>query len=236
MAILEIENLRTGYGEIEVLWSVSLQVEDKGITALLGSNGAGKTTMLNCITGLQDVWSGHIRFAGNDVTKVKTSDRVEIGISMVPEGRGIFTDMTVHENLMMGAYTKKAREKMKDSYEQVYQLFPVLKERPNQKGGTLSGGEQQMLAVGRALMSRPRILICDEPSTGLSPKLTQLMMGTLAKLAEDNLPVFLIEQHVKRSLDISHKAYVIENGKITMEGSGEELRKNEQLRKAYMGI
>jgi len=236
MAILEIEELRTGYGEIEVLWSVSLQVEDKGITALLGSNGAGKTTMLNCITGLQKAWSGKIRFAGNDITKIKTSERVNLGISMIPEGRGIFAEMTVLENLMMGAYTKKAREKMVDSFEQVYELFPVLKERPNQRAGTLSGGEQQMLAVGRALMSRPKLLICDEISTGLSPRLTMLMMGTLAKLAEENLPVFLIEQHVKKALDISDKAYVMENGKIIMEGNGEELRKNEKLRKAYMGI
>ena len=236
MAILEIEELRTGYGEIEVLWSVSLQVEDKGITALLGSNGAGKTTMLSCITGLQKAWSGEIRFAGNDITKIKTSERVKLGISMIPEGRGIFAEMTVLENLMMGAYTKKAREKMTDSFEQVYQLFPVLKERPNQRAGTLSGGEQQMLAVGRALMSRPKLLICDEISTGLSPRLTTLMMGTLAKLAEENLPVFLIEQHVKKALDISDKAYVIENGKIIMQGNSEELRKNEELRKAYMGI
>ena len=236
MAILEIEELRTGYGEIEVLWSVSLQVEDKGITALLGSNGAGKTTMLNCITGLQKAWSGKIRFAGSDITEIKTSERVNLGISMIPEGRGIFAEMTVLENLMMGAYTKKAREKMVDSFEQVYELFPVLKERPNQRAGTLSGGEQQMLAVGRALMSRPKLLICDEISTGLSPRLTMLMMGTLAKLAEENLPVFLIEQHVKKALDISDKAYVMENGKIIMEGNGEELRKNEKLRKAYMGI
>ena len=236
MAILEIEELRTGYGEIEVLWSVSLQVEDKGITALLGSNGAGKTTMLNCITGLQKAWSGKIRFAGNDITKIKTSERVNLGISMIPEGRGIFAEMTVLENLMMGAYTKKAREKMMDSFEQVYELFPVLKERPNQRAGTLSGGEQQMLATARALMSRPKLLICDEISTGLSPRLTMLMMGTLAKLAEENLPVFLIEQHVKKALDISDKAYVMENGKIIMEGNGEELRKNEKLRKAYMGI
>lgn len=236
MAILEIEELRTGYGEIEVLWSVSLQVEDKGTTALLGSNGAGKTTMLNCITGLQKAWSGKIRFAGNDITKIKTSDRVKLGISMIPEGRGIFAEMTVLENLMMGAYTKKAREKMVDSFEQVYTLFPVLKERPNQRAGTLSGGEQQMLATARALMSRPKLLICDEISTGLSPRLTMLMMGTLAKLAEENLPIFLIEQHVKKALDISDKAYVMENGKITMEGSSEELRKNEKLRKAYMGI
>ena len=236
MAILEIEELRTGYGEIEVLWSVSLQVEDKGITALLGSNGAGKTTMLNCITGLQKAWSGKIRFAGNDITKIKTSERVKLGISMIPEGRGIFAEMTVLENLMMGAYTKKAREKMMDSFEQVYELFPVLKERPNQRAGTLSGGEQQMLATARALMSRPKLLICDEISTGLSPRLAMLMMGTLAKLAEENLPVFLIEQHVKKALDISDKAYVMENGKIIMEGNSEELRKNEKLRKAYMGI
>lgn len=236
MALLEVDNLRTGYGEITVLWDVSLNVEGKGITALLGANGAGKSTLLNCVVGLQKTWSGDIRFDGSSIVGVKPNRRVELGISMVPEGRRIFTEMTVWENLLMGAYTRRAKEKLRDSSDQVYQLFPVLKERLNQRAGTLSGGEQQMLAVGRALMSRPKLLICDEISTGLSPKLIMLLMGTLAKLSEEGLPIFMIEQHVERALEISRRAYILENGRITMEGRSEDLRADERLRKAYMGI
>ncbi|MEM2106905.1 MAG: ABC transporter ATP-binding protein [Candidatus Bathyarchaeia archaeon] len=236
MAILEIENLRTGYGEITVLWDVSIKVEDRGITALLGANGAGKSTLLNCVVGLHKAWSGDIKFDGTSITRIKPSRRVEMGISMVPEGRRIFTEMTVWENLLMGAYTKRAREKMTDSLDQVYKLFPILKDRLNQRAGTLSGGEQQMLAVGRALMSRPKLLICDEISTGLSPKMIMLLMGTLDKLSEEGLPIFMIEQHVERALEISNKAYILENGRISMEGRSEDLRVDERLRKAYMGI
>ncbi|MGQ9640451.1 MAG: ABC transporter ATP-binding protein [Candidatus Bathyarchaeia archaeon] len=236
MAILEVEGLRTGYGEITILWDISLNVDGKGITALLGANGAGKSTLLNCVVGLQKVWSGDVRFEGSSIINIPPNRRVELGISMVPEGRRIFTEMTVWENLLMGAYTRRAKETFKDSIEQVYQLFPVLKERLNQRAGTLSGGEQQMLAVGRALMSKPKLLICDEISTGLSPKLIMLLMGTLAKLSDEGLPIFMIEQHVERALEISRKAYIIENGKIAMEGRSEDLRVDERLRKAYMGI
>jgi branched-chain amino acid transport system ATP-binding protein len=236
MAILEIEKLRTGYGEITVLWDVSIDIEGKGITALLGANGAGKSTLLNCVVGLQKIWSGDIRFEGSSITRVKPNRRVELGISLVPEGRRIFTEMTVWENLLMGAYTRRARERVNESLDQVYQLFPVLKERLNQRAGTLSGGEQQMLAIGRALMSRPKLLICDEISTGLSPKLVMLLMGTLAKLSEEGLPIFMIEQHVERALEISHRGYILENGRIAMEGRSEDLRVNERLRRAYMGI
>ncbi|MGQ9543886.1 MAG: ABC transporter ATP-binding protein [Candidatus Bathyarchaeia archaeon] len=236
MAILEVEGLRTGYGEITILWDISLNVDGKGITALLGANGAGKSTLLNCVVGLQKVWSGDVRFEGSSIINIPPNRRVELGISMVPEGRRIFTEMTVWENLLMGAYTRRAKETFKDSIEQVYQLFPVLKERLNQRAGTLSGGEQQMLAVGRALMSKPKLLICDEISTGLSPKLIMLLMGTLAKLSDEGLPIFMIEQHVERVLEISRKAYIIENGKIAMEGRSEDLRVDERLRKAYMGI
>jgi len=236
MALLEIENLSTGYGEIKVLWDVSLRVEEKGVTALLGANGAGKSTLLNCIAGLQKTWAGEIRFDGKSIAAVKPHKRIELGISVVPEGRRIFSGMTVIENLMMGAYTKKAREKMKESYEEIYDLFPVLKERQGQRAGTLSGGEQQMLAIARSLMTRPRLLMLDEVSTGLSPVLTTTVMETLAKLAETGLPMFMVEQHVEMALEVSDRAYVLENGRILMEGESKALRSDEQLKKAYMGI
>ncbi|MEM2942380.1 MAG: ABC transporter ATP-binding protein [Candidatus Bathyarchaeia archaeon] len=236
MALLEIENLSTGYGEIKVLWGISLKVEEKGVTALLGANGAGKSTLLNCISGLHKTWEGRILLEGRDITGVKPHKRIELGISMVPEGRRIFPGMTVIENLMMGAYTKRAREKMEESYEEVYDLFPVLKERQKQRAGTLSGGEQQMLAIARSLMARPRLLMLDEVSTGLSPVLTTTVMETLAKLAETGLPMLMVEQHVEKALEISERAYVLENGRIIMEGESKALSTDEQLKKAYMGI
>ncbi len=235
MNILQIENLRTGYGEIEVLWSVSLNVPEKGVTALLGSNGAGKSTLLHTVTGLQRVWSGALRLDSADITNVAANKRVDMGVSLVPEGRRIFAEMSVLENLMMGAYTKKARDKFKESLEEAYQLFPVLKERTQQRAGTLSGGEQQMLAIARALMSQPRLLMLDEPSTGLSPRLTILVMNTLAHLGE-NLPILLVEQNVKRALQISDYAYVLENGRIALQGNSKEVGQDENIRKAYLGI
>jgi branched-chain amino acid transport system ATP-binding protein len=236
MALLEIENLSTGYGEIKVLWGISLKVEERGVTALLGANGAGKSTLLNCISGLHKTWEGRILLDGRDITGVKPHKRIELGISMVPEGRRIFPGMTVIENLMMGAYTKRAREKMNESYEEVYNLFPVLKERQRQRAGTLSGGEQQMLAIARSLMARPRILMLDEVSTGLSPVLTTTVMETLAKLAETGLPMLMVEQHVEKALEISERAYVLENGRVLLEGESKALRTDEQLKRGYMGI
>ncbi|MBS7622779.1 ABC transporter ATP-binding protein [Candidatus Bathyarchaeota archaeon] len=236
MALLEIENLSTGYGEIKVLWGISLEVQEKGVTALLGANGAGKSTLLNCISGLHKTWEGKILLDGNDITGMSPHKRIELGISMVPEGRRIFPGMTVIENLMMGAYTRRAREKIDESYREVYDLFPVLKERQKQRAGTLSGGEQQMLAVARSLMARPRLLMLDEVSTGLSPVLATTVMETLAKLAETGLPMLMVEQHVEKALEISERAYVLENGRILMEGDSKALSTNEQLRRAYMGI
>lgn len=235
MALLEVKDLNTGYGPIQALWSVSLNIENKGITALLGANGAGKTTFLSCIVGLQKIWSGDIIFDNKSITKIKANKRIDKGISLVPEGRRIFSDMSVKENLIMGAYTPNAREKMDDSFEEVYTIFPVLKERTEQKAGTLSGGEQQMLAIARALMSKPKLLMLDEVSTGLSPVLTTIVMDTLSKLGE-TLPMLVVEQSVEKALEISHTAYVLENGKIVMQGKSDELKRDENLRKAYMGI
>lgn len=235
MALLEVKDLNTGYGPIQVLWSISLNIENKGITTLLGANGAGKSTFLHCIVGLQKIWSGDIIFDNKSLTKVKANKRTDQGISLVPEGRRIFFDMSVKENLIMGAYTPNARRKMDASFEEVYTIFPVLKERTKQRAGTLSGGEQQMLAIARALMSRPKLLMLDEVSTGLSPVLTTMVMDTLSKLSE-TLPILVVEQSVEKALEISHTAYVLENGKIVMQGKSDELKRDENLRKAYMGI
>jgi branched-chain amino acid transport system ATP-binding protein len=235
MALLEVKDLNTGYGPIQALWSVSLNIENKGITTLLGANGAGKSTFLHCIVGLQKMWSGDIIFDNKNITKVKANKRIDQGISLVPEGRRIFFDMSVKENLIMGAYTPNAREKMSESFEEVYAMFPVLKERTEQRAGTLSGGEQQMLAIARALMSRPKLLMLDEVSTGLSPVLTTMVMDTLTKIGE-TLPILVVEQAVEKALEISHTAYVLENGKIVMQGKSDELKRDENLRKAYMGI
>lgn len=235
MALLEVKDLNTGYGPIQVLWSISLNIENKGITTLLGGNGAGKSTFLHCIVGLQKIWSGDIIFDNKSLTKVKANKRTDQGISLVPEGRRIFFDMSVKENLIMGAYTPNARRKMDASFEEVYTIFPVLKERTKQRAGTLSGGEQQMLAIARALMSRPKLLMLDEVSTGLSPVLTTMVMDTLSKLSE-TLPILVVEQSVEKALEISHTAYVLENGKIVMQGKSDELKRDENLRKAYMGI
>ncbi len=235
MALLEVKDLNTGYGPIQALWSVSLNVENKGITTLLGANGAGKSTFLHCIVGLQKIWSGDIIFDNKSITKIKANKRTDQGISLVPEGRRIFFDMSVKENLIMGAYTPNARGKMADSFEEVYSMFPILKERTEQRAGTLSGGEQQMLAIARALMSRPKLLMLDEVSTGLSPVLTTMVMDTLAKIGE-TLPILVVEQAVEKALEISDTAYVLENGKIVMQGKSDELKRDENLRKAYMGI
>ncbi len=236
MTLLEIKNLNTGYGEIKALWDVSLGVEAKGITTLLGANGAGKTTLLNCLTGLQKAWSGEIEFDGQDLLAIKPHKRVDLGIAMVPEGRGIFYDMSVFENLLMGAYPTRAREKSEESLEWIYSIFPVLKERPNQMAGTLSGGEQQMLAIARALMSKPKLLLLDEVSTGLAPTLVLNLMDILVNVAEEGLPMLLVEQHTEMALEVSRIGYVLENGRIVMQGKSHDLRADKKLREAYMGI
>ena len=236
MIVLETKNLEAGYGEVQILWGISIRAKKGELTTIIGSNGAGKTTLLRAIMGIIPVWNGSVIFNGEDITKLPTYSRVEKGIVMIPEGRMVFPQMSVLENLEMGAYTKRSEEKKQETLELVFNLFPRLKERLHQKAGTLSGGEQQMLAIARGLMSQPEILILDEPSLGLSPKLTLEIFNIIQKLKEEGITMLLVEQNVHLSLAIADYAYVMAEGKIRMEGAGEELEKSEEIRKAYLGL
>ena len=234
--MFELKGVEAGYGEFHVLHGVDLYVNEGEIVALVGPNGAGKTTTLRTVLGMTTLYKGGIRFKGKDLTRMSTYKIVEEGITMVPEGRGLFNPLTVYENLLAGAYTKRAMEKLDDSLEFVYSLFPILKERRNQIAGTLSGGEAQMLAVARALMSRPKFLMLDEPSLGLAPKIVLEIFDTVIKLRSLGTTILIVEQHVKNSLEIADRAYVMETGQIVLEGEGKELINDERLRKAYLII
>ncbi|BEP17977.1 ABC transporter ATP-binding protein [Pyrofollis japonicus] len=235
--LLRVENLHTGYGRIPVLWDVSLSVEKGTITALIGSNGAGKTTTLRAIAGILPAWKGRIVFEGRDVTKYPSYKRVEMGIVLVPEGRGLFPQMTVYENLLMGAYNPRARLKIPESLERVFNIFPRLKERLNQKAGTLSGGEQQMLAIARGLMALPKLLMIDEASLGLAPKLALEIMDLVKRIREEEgLTILIVEQNVHYALNTADYAYVLETGRIRMKGPAKELAKNPEIIKAYLGV
>jgi branched-chain amino acid transport system ATP-binding protein len=235
--MLEVKNLKAGYGEIIILWDINLKVDKGTITAVLGSNGMGKTTLLKCITGLQKIISGDIILDGKNITHVPSYKRVELGLSLVPEGRRIFPEMSVYENLLMGAYTKEARKHVSESLEIAYSLFPILRERKNQLAGTLSGGEQQMLAIARGLMSRPKLLMLDEPSAGLAPKIVLQIMDLIQKLNKEyDITIMLVEQHVENALKIADLAYIIENGRITLSGNGKELLTNPKVKESYLGI
>ncbi len=234
--ILEVDSLETGYGEVQILWGVSLRAEKSKLTTIIGSNGSGKTTLLRAITGVLPVWNGKIIFKGEDITDIPAYKRAERGLVMVPEGRMVFPEMSVYENLEMGAYTKRARSKLKESMEFVFSLFPRLKERIDQKAGTMSGGEQQMLAIGRGLMACPELLILDEPSLGLAPKLVLEVFEIIEKLRSEGVTMLLVEQNVHLSLAITDYAYVMAEGRIVMEGTGKDLIKSDEIRKAYLGI
>ncbi len=236
MRMLELRDLDAGYGDLQVLWDVSLDVERGEIVSLLGSNGAGKTTLLRTISGLLRPFKGKILLKGEDITQLPSHKRVELGLSLVPEGRQLFPMMTVMENLEMGAYTPGAKEKMSDSLEWVFTLFPVLKERKNQLAGTMSGGEQQMLAIARALMSRPELLALDEPSMGLAPKLVIEIFRTLQRMRDEGVTILLAEQNARAALEISEKAYIIETGRIVLHGPSKELIQMDEVRRAYLGI
>jgi len=232
---LVLERLESGYGKLKVLFGVSLRVEKNTVTALLGSNGAGKTTTLLTAMGVVKPWAGRVFLDGKDVTEVPPHKKVELGMALVPEGRRLFTEMTVEENLLMGAYTKRAREKAPDTLEWVYSLFPRLRERRRQKAGTMSGGEQQMLAIARALMSRPKVLLLDEPSAGLAPKVVADLFDVVKRLKEE-VSILLVEQNVAASLEISDYAYVLENGHVVKEGAPQGLAQDEYVKKAYLGV
>lgn len=233
--MLEVKNLSVSYGAIEAVKDISFTVNDGEIVSLIGANGAGKTTTLHTITGLVPAKSGSVMYNGVDLLKTHNNKIVTLGMAHIPEGRHVFTRMSVEENLEMGAFSLKDQSDLKKDLDMVYGLFPRLKERRNQKAGTLSGGEQQMLAMGRALMSHPKTVLMDEPSMGLSPKLVKEIFSIIRKLHEQGITILLVEQNAKMALSIADRAYVLETGRITMEGDAKELLNNEQVRKAYLG-
>ena len=233
--MLEVKNLSVSYGAIEAVKDISFTVNDGEIVSLIGANGAGKTTTLHTITGLVPAKSGSVMYNGVDLLKTHNNKIVTLGMAHIPEGRHVFTRMSVEENLEMGAFSLKDQSDLKKDLDMVYGLFPRLKERRNQKAGTLSGGEQQMLAMGRALMSHPKTILMDEPSMGLSPKLVKEIFSIIRKLHDQGITILLVEQNAKMALSIADRAYVLETGRITMEGDAKELLNNEQVRKAYLG-
>ncbi len=235
MAMLEVKDLHVYYGVIEALKGVSFEVNQGEVIALIGANGAGKTTTLHTLTGLLPAKQGSIIFDGKDITKVPAHKIVHMGIAHVPEGRRVFSELSVYENLIMGAYTRKEKAEIAESLKTVYTRFPRLEERKNQRAGTLSGGEQQMLAMGRALMSKPRIIVMDEPSMGLSPIFVNEIFDIIQKVRETGTTVLLVEQNAKKALTIADRAYVLETGKISLSGKAEDLLHDESVQKAYLG-
>ena len=234
--MLEVSNINTFYGKIQALWGVSLKINEAEIVALIGANGAGKTTLVNTISGLLRPASGSVEFLDKRIDGLKSHAIVELGMSHIPEGRGLFADMSVRENLEMGAYTKRVWKHKQEILDKVYQLFPILKARQGQLARTLSGGEQQMVAIGRGLMSRPRLCIIDEPSSGLAPLMVDEMFSIIQGLRDQGIAIFLIEQNVQQTMEIADRAYVLENGRVTLEGESKKLLEEELIRKAYLGL
>ena len=234
---LEVKDLHVHYGKIEAIKGVSVVVNEGEIVTLIGANGAGKTTMLKTISGLRPVSSGQILFDGQDISKMAAHDRVELGLSQAPEGRGIFPGMTVLENLEMGKYHRKNRKaEMKEDLEKVYHLFPRLLERVDQAGGTLSGGEQQMLAIGRALMARPKVLLLDEPSMGLAPLMIANIFRIITEINNLGTTILLVEQNAQQALQRAHRAYVLETGNVVKEAKASDLLNDPAVRAAYLGV
>lgn len=234
--MLEVSNLNVFYGKSQALRDVSLKVEEKEIVALVGANGAGKTTLLNSVSGLLRPSSGSVEFLGKRIDRLAPHKVMKLGICQIPEGRRLFSDMTVGENLEMGAYSSEAWKRRKETLEQVYQIFPVLKERRKQSASKLSGGERQMVAIGRGLMSNPKLCMFDEPSNGLAPKLFSEVLEVIRRLRERGITVFLVEQNVRQTLETADRAYVLENGRIVLEGKGKDLLQNDLVKKAYLGL
>ena len=233
---LEIKDLRVHYGKIEAIKGVSVVVNQGEIVTLIGANGAGKTTILKTISGLRNVTSGSITFDGGEISKIPAHERVDLGISQVPEGRGIFPGMTVLENLEMGKFNRKNRKaEMDEDLDRIYTLFPRLKERTSQAGGTLSGGEQQMLAMGRALMARPKVLLLDEPSMGLAPQMIANIFRIVTEINQQGVTILLVEQNAQQALQRAHRAYILETGNVTKEAAASDLLNDPAVREAYLG-
>lgn len=235
MALLEIKDLEVYYGMIQAIKGVSFQVQEGEVIALIGANGAGKTTILHTITGLLEAKRGSVIFDGKDITKTPAHKIVSMGMAHVPEGRRVFANLSVYQNLKMGAYTRKDKQEIEETLKTVYKRFPRLEERKNQLAGTLSGGEQQMLAMGRALMSHPRIILMDEPSMGLSPIFVNEIFDIIKEVSASGTTVLLVEQNAKKALSISDRGYVLETGKIVLEGNSKDLLNNDSIKKAYLG-
>ncbi|MBP3459019.1 MAG: ABC transporter ATP-binding protein [Lachnospiraceae bacterium] len=235
MAMLEVKDLHVHYGVIEAIKGISFEVNKGEVIALIGANGAGKTTTLHTISGLIKPSAGTVLFEGKDIVKIPGHKIVSLGMAHVPEGRRVFAQLSVYENLLMGAYTRKDKEEIQNSLQIVYDRFPRLEERKNQMAGTLSGGEQQMLAMGRALMSNPGIILMDEPSMGLSPIFVNEIFDIIQKVSEAGTTVLLVEQNAKKALSIADRAYVLETGKIVLEGKADELMNDDSIKKAYLG-
>jgi len=234
--LLEVEGLCVNYGHIEAIRDITFGVEEGSVATLIGANGAGKSTTLKTISGLRKIRAGTVRFDGKDLASIPSHERVKLGISQSPEGRGIFPGMTVRENLEMGAYTRRNRAEINQDLERAFTLFPRLRERERQVGGTLSGGEQQMLAVGRALMSRPKLLLLDEPSMGLAPMLIQQIFDIVVEINQQGTTVLLVEQNAQQALSRAHRAYVLETGRIVKSGTGAELLHDPSVKDAYLGV
>jgi len=235
MPLLSVEHLRAGYGNMEVLHDVSLALEEDEIVTLIGANGAGKSTTLNVICGIVRPRSGSVRLGDRDITRTPTQEIVRLGLAQVPEGRKLFSELTVLENLEMGAYLRRDKEGVRRDMEYVFDLFPILRDRAHQLAGSLSGGEQQMCAIGRALMAQPRILLLDEPSLGLAPMLVRQIFGIIRRLHEGGTAILLVEQNAKMALEIAHRGYVMETGTITMEGDAKSLLNDPRVQRAYLG-
>lgn len=235
MAMLEVKDLQVYYGVIQAIKGISFEVNKGEVIALIGANGAGKTTILHTVTGLLSPKSGSVIYNGTDITKCPGHKIVSMGMAHVPEGRRVFTNLTVLQNLKLGAYTRKDKKEIEETLQMVYERFPRLEERKNQVAGTLSGGEQQMLAMGRALMSHPQIILMDEPSMGLSPIFVNEIFDIIREVSKSGTTVLLVEQNAKKALSIADRAYVLETGKIVLEGKADELLHNDSIRKAYLG-
>ena len=236
MTMLEVHNLISGYGEVQILWGASFKLEKGKLTTLVGSNGVGKSTLLRTVMGLLRPWQGSITFQGQDMTRQSAYARAKAGLVLVPEGRQLFSDMTVRENLEMGAFPPRSRSHFRENLDRVFTLFPRLAERPQQKAGSMSGGEQQMVAVARGLMAQPEVLIIDELSLGLSPLLALTLFESLVQLKKQGLTMLLVEQNVAMALGVSDYAYVLSQGKVSLEGESRQLLKNDEIRRTYLGM